>query len=116
MPDAELAYVPEEKITAYLLEPAHPEGGDKAAFLISFGFRVAAPDELRDALLRHAREGGGRGNEGDPLRAAIRGRGTVAPPRRARPGLPYGMVKEGGGGGAALRHRLPDEEEVRDDP
>jgi hypothetical protein len=48
--------VPEQKITAYLLNPAHPAGGSKAAFFLRFGFTVAGWRRLAEALLRHARE------------------------------------------------------------
>ena len=56
LPAAELATVPERKITLYLLNPAHPAGGSKAAFFLRFGFSVSEWSQLADALLRHARE------------------------------------------------------------
>jgi hypothetical protein len=56
LPNAELATVPERKITHYLLNPAHPAGGGKASFFLCFSFTVAEWQKLADALLRHARE------------------------------------------------------------
>ena len=56
LPNAELATVPERKIMLYLLNPAHPAGGSKAAFFLRFGFSASAWSQLADALLRHARE------------------------------------------------------------
>ena len=56
LPNAHLAVVPEAKITRYLLNPAHPAGGSKAAFFLRFGFTVSAWSRLADALLRHANE------------------------------------------------------------
>lgn len=56
LPNAHLATVPERKITLYLLNPAHPAGGSKAAFFLQFGFTVADWAQLAAALLRHARE------------------------------------------------------------
>ena len=56
LPNAHLAVVPERKITHYLLNPAHPAGGSKAAFFLRFGFTVPEWSRLADALLRHARE------------------------------------------------------------
>ena len=56
LPNAELAIVPERKVTHYLLNPAHPAGGSKAAFFLRFGFTVADWRRLADALLRHAQE------------------------------------------------------------
>ncbi len=43
------------KITAYLLDPNHPDGGPKYAFLAPFGFTPRNPEDLRRALLSHAR-------------------------------------------------------------
>jgi hypothetical protein len=56
LPNADKATVPEQKITRYLLNPAHPAGGSKAAFFLRFGFTVAEWQQLAEALLRHARE------------------------------------------------------------
>jgi hypothetical protein len=56
LPNAELATVPERKVTHYLLNPAHPAGGSKAWFSLRFGFTVADWQRLAEALLRHARE------------------------------------------------------------
>ena len=56
LPNVESANVPERKITHYLLNPAHPAGGSKAAFFLRFGFTVAEWARLADALRQHARE------------------------------------------------------------
>jgi hypothetical protein len=56
LPNAELAAVPEQKITRYLLNPAHPAGGSKASFFLRFGFTVTDWRLLAEALLLHARE------------------------------------------------------------
>ena len=56
LPNAELAIVPERKITHYLLNSAHPAGGSKARFFLRFGFTAAEWQKLAIALLRHARE------------------------------------------------------------
>lgn len=53
LPNVELAWVPGAKLTAYLLNPAHPDGGPKARFLLRFGFSVADPATLEAGLLRH---------------------------------------------------------------
>src|SRR5687768_3160182 len=57
LPRGELAVVPERKLTAYLLATEHRRGGSKARFLLRFGFRRQAWQELEAALLRHAVEG-----------------------------------------------------------
>jgi hypothetical protein len=56
LPQAELAIVPERKITHYLLNPAHPAGGSKAWFFLHFGFTLAEWQKLAEALHRHACE------------------------------------------------------------
>ena len=56
LPNAQSATVPERKVTHYLLNPAHPAGGSKAAFFLRFGFTVAEWRRLAEALLQHARE------------------------------------------------------------
>ena len=38
LPDARDAIVEQEKICDYLLDPAHPDNGGKAAFFLSHGF------------------------------------------------------------------------------
>jgi hypothetical protein len=48
--------VPKQKVTHYLLNPAHPAGGSKARFFLRFGFSVCEWHRLADALLLHARE------------------------------------------------------------
>jgi len=57
LPDADAAFVEPAKLTDYLLNPDHPVGGDKAAFLVRFGFRPGAWRALEAALLAHARAG-----------------------------------------------------------
>ncbi|MGU3420765.1 DUF6883 domain-containing protein [Methylobacterium sp. D54C] len=42
------------KITAYLLNPQHARGGSKAKYLLRFGFKLAEPHVLADALAAHA--------------------------------------------------------------
>jgi hypothetical protein len=57
LPNADLAFVEPAKLTDYLLNPDHPIGGDKAAFLLRFDFRRDEWRTLESALLAHAREG-----------------------------------------------------------
>ncbi|CAN5427695.1 hypothetical protein BH20VER3_BH20VER3_03160 [soil metagenome] len=56
LPNAGSATVPERKVTRYLLNPAHPAGGSKAAFFLRFGFTAGEWPRLAEALLRHARD------------------------------------------------------------
>jgi hypothetical protein len=57
LPDADAAFVETAKLVDYLLNPDHPIGRDKAAFLMRFGFRRAAWRVLETALLAQARAG-----------------------------------------------------------
>lgn len=43
-----------EKIVGYLLNPGHPEGGDKCEYFTRFGFSVAQWEVLAAALIDHA--------------------------------------------------------------
>ncbi|QIN78346.1 hypothetical protein GBA65_07235 [Rubrobacter marinus] len=54
LPDAELAYVEEQKVTGYLLAFGHPDGHGKAVYFSGFGFRSEEWRRLADALLEHA--------------------------------------------------------------
>jgi hypothetical protein len=54
LPNFEHAIVAYEKIAGYLLNPERPEGGDKCAFFIRFGFSVAQWEVLASALIDHA--------------------------------------------------------------
>ena len=56
LPNAHLAVVAERKVTRYLLNPAHPAGGSKAAFFLRFGFTSKEWSRLAESLLQHARE------------------------------------------------------------
>lgn len=42
-----------EKITGYLLDSTHPQGGSKAKYLLQFGFTAEEPQLLADALAIH---------------------------------------------------------------
>jgi hypothetical protein len=56
LPNAEMAYVEERKITEYLLALGHPDGHDKAVFFMRFGYRPEEWERLAEALVEHARE------------------------------------------------------------
>ncbi len=56
-PNAEQAFVAEEKIRDYLLNPQHPVGGSKAVWFASIGYTRDNWQELADDLVRLAREG-----------------------------------------------------------
>jgi hypothetical protein len=56
LPGVAGAILPDHKITKYLLDPTHPNGGaGKAKFFGSFGFSQANWLDLKKALLDHAR-------------------------------------------------------------
>jgi hypothetical protein len=55
LPAAKKLVVEREKIADYLLNPAHRFGASKARFFAHFGFRIAAWEELAEALREHGR-------------------------------------------------------------
>jgi hypothetical protein len=57
LPFAEQAVVPPRKITEYLLNPTHPEGGSKARFFHRRGYSLENVEQFRDALLALAETG-----------------------------------------------------------
>lgn len=56
LPNRELTKVEREKITDYLLNPAHRYGASKARFFTGFGFRADAWETLVTALREHAQQ------------------------------------------------------------
>ena len=52
IPLADSAYVPQEKLTKYLLDEQHPVGGSKAKWFLSLGYEVANPQLLERDLLK----------------------------------------------------------------
>jgi hypothetical protein len=54
LPNAERAVVEREKIADYLLNPAHPDNGGKAAFFQALGYKRDDWSSLADALRRLA--------------------------------------------------------------
>ena len=56
MPNADLAFVEQEKICGYLLNAQHRYGASKAKFFAEFGFTLAAWEVLADALREHGQQ------------------------------------------------------------
>ncbi len=54
LPNAESAVVERDKIVDYLLNPAHPDNGGKAAFFLSHGFHPGRWQELAFAFANFA--------------------------------------------------------------
>lgn len=52
LPFAEQAVVPETKLTQYLLNREHPQGGSKARFFLGLGFEREQPELLGQELVR----------------------------------------------------------------
>ena len=52
LPNAERAFVTQEKIRDYLLNAAHPENGGKAAFFMALGFRAEDWPALAASLVK----------------------------------------------------------------
>jgi len=56
LPNRNRAYIPELKLTRYLLSLSHPVGKSKARFFYAHGFDVQNADLMEDRLLQIARE------------------------------------------------------------
>jgi hypothetical protein len=56
LPNAKKAVVEREKITDYLLNPAHRFGASKARFFTHFGFHMATWEQLAQALREHGQK------------------------------------------------------------
>ena len=54
LPNHERAWIPQAKITEYLLSFTHRDGRHKAEFFVRFDFTAASWETLAAALLRHA--------------------------------------------------------------
>ncbi len=57
LPNAHLAVIEREKITEYILNPAHPDNGGKAGFFEAQGFRRDAWETLAASLRKLAATG-----------------------------------------------------------
>lgn len=55
IPHSDSAFVPEDKLTGYLLNPAHPIGGPKARWFLARGFSGVQPERLEAVLLKLVR-------------------------------------------------------------
>ncbi len=55
LPNVEAAIVGADKLSDYLLNLSHPRGAAKALFLIAFDFATDHPDDVRSALIDHAK-------------------------------------------------------------
>lgn len=56
LPNCDLAYVENAKLSSYIMNPNHKEGWPKGRFLISHGFGLDDLETLRVALVCHGRE------------------------------------------------------------
>lgn len=55
LPNRDRALIEDGKLTGYLLDLTHTDGGPKARFFLAYGYRVGHPDVLRADLLAHGR-------------------------------------------------------------
>ncbi len=53
LPNHDRAVIEDVKLTGYLLDLTHTDGGSKARFFLAHGYRVDHPDVLRADLLAH---------------------------------------------------------------
>lgn len=55
IPESDLAFVPPQKLSGYLLDDAHPTGAAKARWFLAFGYSAKDPYRLATDLLNIAR-------------------------------------------------------------
>jgi hypothetical protein len=85
LPNAYAAFVADEKVRDYLLNPQHPGNGGKAAFFTSFGFSHPDWPKLADALRRHAVTHRVTRTRPDPYGTRYAIRGPLESPDRSNP-------------------------------
>ena len=84
LPNAETAYVEQQKITGYLLNDTHPQGRSKARFFRAFGFAPERWEEMAGALFFQAQTGGvvSRVSLPDSVQYAVEGEMSAPDGRR----------------------------------
>lgn len=87
VPNAESATIHDRKLSAYLLNPSHEDGGPKCRFLLRFGFDRSEPQTLREALLRHVRENRGTFQGKTPYGRKWKVRGRLISPDGRNPDI-----------------------------
>ncbi len=97
LPNAGSAFVPEEKITRYLLDPSNPRSRGKPGFFGGFGFRHETWGELAEALLRHAGEGEVVEEEETPFGTQYVVEGPLAAPDARAPRVRAVWLEKGEG-------------------
>ena len=107
LPNSEIASIDPRKVTHYLLDLRHPDGGAKAAFFMRFGFREDDPEPLMEALLEH-----GRSNEVVRLQKTAFGtnyivEGPLNAPDGRKPRLRTVWLIDAGGGAPRFVTAIP---------
>jgi hypothetical protein len=80
LPNAAHGFIPEEKLTKYLLSMAHPVGRSKAVFFLSQGFSPESWPDLAAALVQHAEQHEVAGMEVRPEGTVFRVDGPLSTP------------------------------------
>src|SRR5437016_5984937 len=83
IPNADLAYSPPKKLSEYLLNDAHPVGGDKARWFESLGYRFDDPFRLATDLLAVLRASSDFSVENAPFGIKYEVRGKLNTPSGA---------------------------------
>ena len=85
LPNAEMAVVDREKVTDYLLNPAHRYGSSKARFFADFGFTASKWELFADALSYHVQENEVAKTKGTPFGPRYEVEGPMNAPDGRRP-------------------------------
>ena len=81
LPGSEEAYVPEQKLTGYLLSETHAIGKAKARFFLAHGYQTDDPEQLADDLLEIARSSSFEKEVASPHGTKYLLKGTLKTPR-----------------------------------
>lgn len=110
IPNAGSALIPPEKLSDYLLNPAHPVGGTKARWFISLGYHPDNPGQLESDLLEIVRSSSDYLDE--PTRFGVKYvvRGRIESPSGRRANVRTVWIAETNAPRPRLVTAYPDEE------
>ncbi|HEY3269158.1 MAG TPA: hypothetical protein VGM37_19780 [Armatimonadota bacterium] len=107
LPGADKAWVPDDKLTKYILTPNHLKGGSRAAFLAAHGFDLADTGAVRLALLDHARRNPAFLKSVSDYGELWNVWGPLATPDGTNPVVTVGWLDRGDGRGPQFSTLLP---------
>lgn len=107
IPRSEDAFVPVDKCTGYLLNANHPEGGSKARWFESIGYRLDDPLRLETDLLELVRHSDDFAIEQSSFGVKYEVRGTITSPQGVPANIVTVWIQEPGTQGPRLVTAVP---------